>query len=370
MAKNTSKHVVIAGGGTGGHLFPGIALAQELRRLDPDVRVTFVGTAKGIEARVLPGLGEELELMEVQGLKGSGLGGMIVGAAKLPMAGIKAMAMVRRLKPSIVVAVGGYASGPFTMCAAMMGIPTVLLEQNSVPGVTNKTLAKVVKRAFLTYESSRAYFPASKVEVVGNPLRRELVEEGLAFEYAPPSSAEDVNVLVLGGSGGSLALNKLVPQALGQLDESVKARLKVTHQVGKQSGEIARDAYAETFGERAQVVNFIEDMASAYAGAHLLVCRAGATTIAEVLAFGLPAIYVPFPGAADDHQTRNALDIAEAGGGVLVEEPTLSEGRLERLVTGLVENPESLGNMANAARALGRPDAGEVIARYCLEHGR
>lgn len=370
MAKKTSKHVVIAGGGTGGHLFPGIALAQELRRLDPDVRVTFVGTAKGIEARVLPGLGEQLELMEVQGLKGSGLGGMLVGAAKLPMAGVKAMAMVRRLKPSIVVAVGGYASGPFTMCAAMLGVPTILLEQNSVPGVTNKTLAKVVQRAFLTYESSRAYFPASKVEVVGNPLRRELVEQGQNFDYIPPAPGQDVKLLVLGGSGGSLALNKLVPQGLGRLDEAVKARLRITHQVGKQSGELARDAYAETFGARAEVVNFIEDMASAYADAHVLVCRAGATTIAEVLAFGLPAIYVPFPGAADDHQTKNALDIAEAGGGVLVEESTLSEGRFERLLAGLVENPASLEKMATVARGLGRPDAGEVIARYCLEHGR
>lgn len=360
------KHVVIAGGGTGGHLFPGVAVAEELQRLDPEVEVTFVGTARGIEARVIPELGYPLELMEVQGLKGKGALGLVKGAAKLPLAGLRAMNLVRKLSPSLVVSVGGYAAGPFTMAAATLGVPTALLEQNSVPGVTNRALGKVVKRAFLTYEVSMQHFAPERCVLAGNPLRRELVERARAFSYEAPADGEPISVLVLGGSGGSLALNQKVPEVLCALGERA-AELHVTHQVGKQRGELAQQAYEAGFQGEFEVVNFIEDMASAYEGAHLLICRAGATTIAEVLAFGLPAIYIPFPGAADDHQTTNAVELVERGAGIMIPEHEVDTGRLERLLLGLLNNPVALANMAAPAREMGRPEAGESIAKACLE---
>lgn len=361
----TKRHVVIAGGGTGGHLFPGVALVEELRALDPDIEVTFVGTEKGIEARVIPQLGYRLECMEVTALKGKGALGLVAGMAKLPVSGLKAMGMVRRLDPSLVVAVGGYAAGPFTMSAAMMGVPTALLEQNSVPGMTNTWLGKVVKRAFLTYESSRDAFPEQKIEVLGNPLRRELVERAGAFTYALPAEGERVHILVLGGSGGSLALNRDVPVALCALPKEVQQRLHVVHQVGKQNGDLSRETYKAFAGE-VEVVDFIEDMAGMYESTHLMICRAGATTIAEVLGYGLPSIYIPFPGAADDHQTTNALEVVEGGGGMMVPEPEVSQGRLERLLTGLVNNLGSLGNLAAGARHMGRLSAGHDIAERCM----
>ncbi|MEC9441159.1 MAG: undecaprenyldiphospho-muramoylpentapeptide beta-N-acetylglucosaminyltransferase [Myxococcota bacterium] len=365
-----SRRVVIAGGGTGGHLFPGVAVAEELGRLGEDIEVSFVGTEKGIESRVIPRLGYQLDLMDVQGLKGGGIG-KLKGALKLPAAGLEAMALVRKLKPSLVVSVGGYAAGPFTMCAAVMGVPTVLLEQNSVPGVTNRALGKVVKRAFLTYEESKGFFPGSNVEVVGNPLRRDLLDRANSFTYKAPKPGEKLKIMVLGGSGGSLALNQQIPGALCDLGE-LAANLQVTHQVGKQNGDLAREVYfggeegSPNFAGDVEVVEFIEDMASAYEDTHLMICRAGATTIAEVLAFGLPAIYIPFPGAADDHQTSNALALTEQGAGVMVPQSDLESNRLQRLLEGLIQNPESLANMAIRARALGRPEAGEQIARECL----
>ena len=326
--------------------------------------MTFVGTERGIEARVIPQLGYPLELLDVQGLKGGGMGSFR-GAIKLPKAGFEAMTLVRKLRPSLVISVGGYAAGPFTMCAACMGIPTVLMEQNSVPGMTNRALGKVVKRAFLTYKRSAGFFPTGRSALLGNPLRRALLERAQDFTYAPPAPGEPLKILVLGGSGGSLALNQQLPRILCALEPEQMARLHITHQVGKQQGELARQTY-EGFGGEVEVVDFIQDMASAYQSAHLMICRAGATTIAEVLAFGLPAIYIPFPGASDDHQTSNALSLTERGAGIMVEQSSLESGRLERLLSGLLENPESLANMSAQARAQGRPLAGEEIARECL----
>ncbi len=360
--------VVIAGGGTGGHLFPGVALAEELSRLEGDVEVSFVGTDKGIEARVVPGLGYELNTVDVVGLKGSGALGLLKGALKLPGAGLGAASLVRKLDPDLVVSVGGYAAGPFTMVAAAMGVPTALLEQNTVPGVTNRTLGRAVRRAFLTYASSESYFTGATCETLGNPIRRELIDRASSYSYAPPAPGEPLRVLVLGGSGGSLSLNRGVPAALCELGE-LGASVHVTHQVGKQRGEEVAGAY-EGFTGEVEVVTFIDDMASAYSDAHLLICRAGATTIAEVLAFGLPAIYVPFPGAADNHQERNALEIVDGGGGLMVGDDEVTSGRLTKLVQGLAENPQSLANMAAAARGMGRPDAGERIAQACLELAR
>ena len=367
--KSSSKrpHVVIAGGGTGGHLFPGVALIKELERaLKGALEVTFVGTSRGLEARLIPRLGYRLELIEVSALKGGGASSWIKGALRLPGAGLSALRLVRRLKPSLVVAVGGYAAGPFTLAAATLGVPTALLEQNSAPGLTNTLLGKVVDRAFLTYAQSAEAFPAHKVEVLGNPLRRELIERAERFDYKAPEEQDTVRVLILGGSGGSLALNRDLPAALNALPEAVQRRLEVVHQVGKQSGELAGAQY-ERFSGQARVVEFIEEMSEAYERAHLVICRAGASTIAEVTGFGLPALYVPFSGAADDHQRLNALEVVEAGGGLMVKEGEVATGRLARLLEQLAAHPASLERLAAGARSLGRLEAGAAIAARCVE---
>ena len=251
---------------------------------------------------------------------------------KLPMAGAEAIGLLRELRPTLVASVGGYAAGPVTMCASVMGIATVLLEQNSVPGVTNRALGKVVKRAFLTYEASQDYFPQNRSVLAGNPLRQELATLAAHTHYQAHqvTKTQPLRLLILGGSGGSLALNRLIPDRLLQLPQPIKACLHITHQVGGQGGEATREAYARRAGEFAgvTVVEFIEEMAATYAQADLLICRAGATTIAEVLAFGLPAIYVPFPGAADDHQRTNAQAVVQGGAGLMLAESDLEGPRL------------------------------------------
>ena len=369
MSPPDPPRIIIAGGGTGGHLFPGVAVAEEIERLAPGAQLTFVGTERGIEARVIPALGRRLELMRVQGIKGAGRAGTLAGLARLPAAALRAVALLYRHSPDLVISVGGYAAGPLTACAALLGVPTALLEQNIVPGVTNRLLGRLVRRAFLTYEQSASYFPRARCQVAGNPLRRELVERAHAHTYEAPADGEPVRVLVLGGSGGSLALNQHVPEALAAL-AGQGASLQIRHQVGKQRGDLAAQIYRDHgLGEGpVELVEFIEDMASAYERAHLIIGRAGATTIAEVLAFGVPALYVPFPGAADDHQTKNALAVVERGAGVMLEQRALEldPDRLVRLVGGLVRNPASLQNLARRARQLGRPEAGAEIARACL----
>lgn len=363
-SKRRDRRVVIAGGGTGGHLFPGVAVAEAIQKLDPAVDVAFVGTERGIEARVIPELGYRLELVDVPTLKGGGALGWAKGLSKLPFSGMQSVGVFSKLNPGLVVSVGGYAAGPFTMLAAVRGVPTALMEQNSVPGMTNRLLGKVVDRAFLTFEASRGHFPDVDCEVVGNPVRASLLELAADFEYAPPTDRDDFRILIIGGSGGAASFNSSLPAdlcGLGELAENVVVR----HQCGKgRLGEV--DGGYDDFAGEAQVVEFIDDMAAAYDWCDLLICRAGASTIAEVLVLGIPALYVPFPHAADDHQTKNAQQIAESGAGIAISDSDVGQGRATRLISGLIHNPVSLANIAEQARKLGRPHAAEQVAERCL----
>jgi UDP-N-acetylglucosamine--N-acetylmuramyl-(pentapeptide) pyrophosphoryl-undecaprenol N-acetylglucosamine transferase len=357
--------VVIAGGGTGGHLFPGVAVAEAIGRIAPEIEVAFVGTERGIEARVIPELGYDLELVDVPMLKGGGTLGWVKGLSKLPLSGMQSMSVFNRLNPALVVSVGGYAAGPFTMLAGVRGVPTALMEQNSVPGMTNRLLGKTVDRAFLTFEASRAHFPNVECEVVGNPVRETLLELAEGFAYKPPTDRDEFRILIIGGSGGAASFNRRLPAdlcGLGELAENVVVR----HQCGKSRRSEVDGGY-DGFGGKAEVVEFIDDMAAAYAWCDLLICRAGASTIAEVLVLGIPAIYVPFPHAADDHQTKNAQAIAEAGAGIAISDADIGQRRAARLISGLIHNPVSLANLSKQARQLGRPHASEQVARRCIE---
>ena len=360
--------VILAGGGTGGHVFPAVAVAQALEAVSPGVELLFVGTERGLEARALPKLGYRLETLDVPFLKGTGPLGWAMGLARLPLAGLQAAKIIRGFKPDVVVSAGGYAAGPVTMVAALMGIETALMEQNAMPGMTNRLLGRVVRRCFLSLPVVEGTLPADKCTLTGNPLRREIL--ALRHERAEASEGrnrrEEFRIFVTGGSGGAGPLNKGLPMAFRQMDEVMARKLKVRHQAGRGRAAQVESDYRGFAGE-VEVVEFVEDMPGAYRWADLVICRAGATTLAELLAMGSPALLIPFAGAADNHQEANARTVVEAGASLMVREDELVTGRVERLLAGLVANPESLDKMAARALTLGRPEAGEIVARGILE---
>lgn len=353
-----TKHVVIAGGGTGGHLFPGVAVVEALaEQMGQDVRFSFVGSERGIEARKVPELGYELHTIDVAPLKAGGVAGLMRGLAKLPGAGLKTLGLVRKLKPDLVIAVGGYAAGPFTMSAAVSGVPTVLMEQNAVPGMTNKALGKVVKKAYVSFESTCQYFDGPECVFVGNPVRSSIGDKR-SFAYAAPAENRPFNILVIGGSGGAGSLNAGVPSALRGLPADLQERVRITHQAGR--GRTDEVDYHDFTGDFA-VVEFIDDMAAAYGDLDLLICRAGMSTIAEVTVMGLPALYVPL-SLGDGHQADNAREIVEAGGGMMVTDGEIAGERATRLIAGVMQNPQSLANLAARSKQLGHPDAAAAVA--------
>lgn len=358
------ERVILAGGGTGGHLFPGIAVHEELKRREPELETLFVGTARGLEAKVVPQLGARLECIDVGPLKGRTKAQLMKNLLALPHAGLEAAMIVRRFRPSLVVGVGGYAAGPMVAAAAALGIPTALLEQNAHVGLTNRLLARVVHRAYVSFEETAAIFPKGVAHVVGNPVRRSFVAAGNMARMDPSGfEMRARRVLVIGGSQGARVLNELVPEALARALAHGGGRggaAEVVHQTGHAMCEAVRARYAE-LGVRATVTPFIDDMARAYASAALVIGRAGATSLAEICAVGRPSILVPFPFAADDHQWHNARALESRGAAIALREQGLDAEALAAPIARLLENPEQRRRMAEAARALGRPDAAAAI---------
>ncbi len=353
--------VVIAGGGTGGHLFPGIAVARELLRRHPDARITFAGTARGIESRVIPREGFELDTLRSSGLKGTSLGARIRGLSLIPLSAIDAWSIVSRRSPDLVIGVGGYSSGPVVLMAALRGVPTLLLEQNAVPGLTNRLLAPAVSAAAVTFESTASYFGRRAI-VAGNPVRSEFVSENLPLGVrteGPP------RILIFGGSQGAHAINVAMVAAAAEL-AAYPGGMAITHQTGERDLELVRDGYRRARLE-ARVEPFLFAMDREIKAADLVVCRAGATTIAELTAAGRPAVLVPLPTAADDHQRRNAEVLGAAGAAEVVEQKDLQGGALAARIVALVGAPDRLAAMAAAARKLGRPEAVKVIADAAIE---
>jgi UDP-N-acetylglucosamine--N-acetylmuramyl-(pentapeptide) pyrophosphoryl-undecaprenol N-acetylglucosamine transferase len=343
---------IIAAGGTGGHLFPGIAVADELRRRDPQMRVVFAGTPKGLESRLVPRSGHELVLLPILPLNGVGVLRALEGLLVLPWGLLRAAALVRRLRPEAVLGVGGYAGGPVVLAAALMGIPTVILEPNAKPGFTNRVLRPFVRRAACSYEAARREF-GSKGVVTGNPVRGGFARL--------PKKAHDVpyTLLAFGGSQGSRVLNQALVSALPHLPG--RERLRIVHQTGVAMRPEVAGAYAAA-GRNAEVLEFLDDMEARFAQADLIVCRSGATTCAELTAAGKASVLVPFALAADDHQRSNARALQEAGAARMIEEKDLTGETLARAVTETVETPGRLEAMEDAARAAGRPDAAARVA--------
>jgi len=359
--------LVVAGGGTGGHLFPGIAVAQAFRSRDADNQVLFVNAGRPLEVDVLSRLGWPQQAIAIEGIKGRGRWRQFTAACKIPGAVWRAGRIVFKFKADLVLGVGGYSSGPVVTAASLLGIATVLHEQNRLPGVTNRILGRMVNRIYLTFDESREYFNPRKIKVSGNPVRNEIL--ALASRPVGPVEEKAFSVLVVGGSQGARAINQAVVEALPHLKDAHAIRF--VHQTGDRDEATVRQAYLQA-GVEARVQAFFNDMANQYAQADMIICRAGATTVAEITVAGKAAIFVPFPYASDDHQTQNALALADLGAAEMIRQEELNGPGLAKMIQGYMENRILLTEMAAKARALGRPDAARVIVNdmYELLEGR
>ncbi len=364
--------MLIAGGGTGGHLYPGIAVARELLARVPDATVTFVGTASGIEARVIPREGFRLEVIRSAGLKGKSVASLAQGVGLLPLSAIDAWQVLTRRKPSVVIGVGGYSSGPVVALARLRGLPTLLMEQNAMPGLTNRLLAKVTTAAAVTYAESIPYF-GDKAFIAGNPVRHEFFEPAVAETWArqeeaygqhasPPGAAR---VLVFGGSQGAHAINMAMVEAAPRL-AAAAPRLSITHQTGERDLEMVRDGYSRA-GLEARVEPFLFAMDREMKAADVVVCRAGATTLAELMAAGRASLLIPLPTATDDHQRKNADALVRQGAARMVEQRELTGERLARELLALATDERQRTAIGTRARGLARPHAARLIVDKVLE---
>ena len=354
--------LLIAGGGTGGHLYPGIALAQEFERLVPGTQVVFVGTARGLEARIVPQEGYKIRMIRIRGFIGVGMRYKLRTLLELPYSLFQSFKLLREIRPSLVIGMGGYASGPVVLMAACLRIPRVLVEPNAYPGWTNRVLSVLAHRIFLSFGETRRYFKnEDRVCLSGNPVRRAIQR----YAGRPRGRTSAWTLLVLGGSQGAHAINQAVVEALGPL-ESMKARLHVIHQTGERDHQWVQEAYVEK-GFEATVTPYLTHIWEAYAAADLVVARSGATTVAELAACGRPAILIPFPHATHGHQETNANMLAKTGAALIVRESDLDGAVLASKIHMLLSNPQALDDMARSSRAQGRPQAAEVIVKECLE---
>lgn len=352
----------MAGGGTGGHLYPGLAVARELLARDPSTIVTFAGTATGLEARVLPREGFPLDVIRSAGLKGKSPAAVARGVALLLPGALDAWRIVSRRRPDVVVGLGGYSSGPVVLAAALKGVPTLVLEQNAVPGLANRLLARVVDAAAVTYEEALPWF-RGKGFVSGNPVRPGFLDRAEPGPAAPRAPGV-VRLLVFGGSQGAHAINVAMVAAAPTLARHAPP-LSIVHQTGDRDLALVREGYRQA-GLEARVEPYLYDMDREMRAADLVVCRAGATTLAELTALGRPALLVPLPTATDDHQRRNAEALARRGAAEVLDQAGLTGDRLASRILALADDEARRRSMAEAARRAARPDAARVIADRVL----
>ena len=353
-----TRPILVMAGGTGGHVYPALAVAQALQGHSRDV--VWLGTHRGLESRVVPDAGIDIEWISVKGLRRKGVLAVLVAPLQIGWALMQSLGVILRRRPAAVLGMGGFVSGPGGVAAWLTRRPLVIHEQNAVAGLTNRLLARlarVVLQAFPGSFNSRV-----AAETVGNPVREDIAAiPAPAVRYS--NRQGPLRLLVLGGSQGSLALNRTVPAALAELD--VALRPVVRHQCGDRTLHIAKQAYDDS-GVDVQLLPYIEDMAEAYAWADLVVCRAGALTVAELCAAGLPALFVPYPAAVDDHQTANARPMAEAGAAFIIQESELTPARLADLLRDWLQSREALLVRAERAHSLAKPNALNRITELCL----
>jgi len=350
--------IVMAGGGTGGHVYPMIAVAEAVRSLFAELRIVFVGTARGMETRAVPERGFELRLLDVVPIRGGGLGGALRGVARAAQSIPEARALLRELEPRAVFSIGGYAAGPIALAARTLGIPVALMEPNSVIGLANRLMAPLVARAYTAFPEAERHFAQSVVLRTGVPLRSGFSPR------AYRRNKKFLRVLVLGGSQGAKALNETVPDALARS----KTPVEVVHRCGRGNDAGLAERYVGLGAKsRVSVVPFIDDMPSALAAAELVVGRAGASAVSEICAVGRPSLLVPYPHAAGDHQRKNAQSLRTAGAALCVSADEATAEHIAAEIDRLAETPGLLERMAEAARERGRPEAALAVARDLLE---
>jgi UDP-N-acetylglucosamine--N-acetylmuramyl-(pentapeptide) pyrophosphoryl-undecaprenol N-acetylglucosamine transferase len=342
--------VLIAAGGTGGHIYPGIAVAKEILRRDSQSEVLFVGTARGLETRIVPDNGFQLSLIKSAGLKNVGFAGKLKGLLILPKSFLEARRLIKDFGPDVVIGAGGYVSGPVLLMASLMRVPTLVMDSNALPGFTNRRLAPFVTKAALTFEEALPFF-GKKGIVTGNPVRKEF------FEIAPKERGEKVNLLIFGGSQGARAINDAMGAALEKLPGDA---LRITHQTGESDLEKIKGIYSRSSFTDADVRPYISNMVDEFAKADLVICRAGATTCAELSAAGKAAIMIPLPTAADDHQRKNAEALQAAGAAKMILQKDLTGESLANEILDLINGPEKISVMENATKKLARADAAEA----------
>lgn len=344
--------ILIAAGGTGGHIYPGIAVAKEIVRRDAESKVLFVGTERGLETKIVPENDFELALINSAGLKNVGFLGKIKGLLILPKSFLEARKLIREFKPDTVVGAGGYVSGPVLLMASLMRVPTLVMDSNALPGFTNRRLAPFVSKAALTFDEALPYF-GKKGIVTGNPVRWEF------FDIKPRTRGERVNLLIFGGSQGARAINNAMTEALPFL-EADKYKLNVVHQTGESDFEKIEELYKRAGWETADVREYISDMVSEFAESDLIICRAGATTCAELAAAGKAAMMIPLPTAADDHQRKNAEALERAGAAKMILQKDLSGEKLAQEIKSFISSPEKITAMETSAKKLAKADAAKA----------
>ncbi len=357
-----SIRLVITGGGTGGHVFPGVAIAEELEARC-DLECLWIGTGRPIEEKVLNPRPWAYEVLEVKPLKGRSPLNVVSALIHLPFSILRAMMILGRFGPDAVLGVGGYISGPVLAAARLLRIPSAIHEQNLLPGLANKLASRFADVVFVSFDASKSSFAGHRVKCLGNPVRRQILEQ--AISSGRKSRNGPLHILILGGSQGASGLNRLAASALRLLRQSGR-RFSVIHQTGPMDYQEMLDSYKES-GIEAAVHEFINEMGIAYSWADLIICRAGATTLAEITAIGRPAICIPYPYSADGHQGLNAKAILEAGAGLYFEEGDVGAVRLASEIEKLMSNPRGLAEMTKNARQLGRPEAAAQIAEELLQ---
>lgn len=360
----SSARILIMAGGTGGHVFPALAVARELKARGAEV--SWLGTRRGLEAEVVPAAGLPIDYISIAGLRGKGLAGWLLAPWRLAVALVQAMRILGKRRPTAVLGMGGFVTGPGGVAAKLSGRPLIIHEQNAVAGLTNRLLSRIADQVL---EAFPAAFHGEKVQLTGNPVRSDIMQLAEPAERYPRRQGP-IHLFVLGGSLGAMVFNETLPKALAMLPEAI--RPEVRHQTGKRNLELTRQRYNEA-GIEAELLPFIEDMAGAYAWADLVLCRSGALTVSELAVAGLPALLVPYPHAVDDHQSANGRFLADAGAAELLPQSTLSAESLAGVLQSYCEAPERgrkrLLEMALRARRLAKPDATQRVVEICIVAG-
>ena len=361
-SENKALRVVIAGGGTGGHLFPGLAIAQEFMARNKGNSVVFVSTGNPLERSVLSRTDFKLESVTAEGIKGRGLWHQAKSALKIPKGIMQALRILKDYRPDLIVGLGSYSAGPVVVSAWLLRTKIVLHEQNRLPGITNRILARFADRIYVSFDDTKARFAPQKIRLTGNPVRKELLNNhnGQAVTAEPNKFC----VLIIGGSQGAHSINTTLVKALGHFTQ--KEELFFIHQTGAADEQMVSEAYRRA-NVAANVQSFFTHMGPLYRQADLIICRAGATTVAEVTAMGKAVIFIPFPFAADDHQTLNAATLADKGAAELIHEKDVSAGVLAQKIEYYATHPQALEAMALKAGRLGHPDAAKRIVNDCYE---